>query len=237
MTAAVAPATAWAGAGGLLAAVSAVCAAATAWEARRGRALRGRLAALSPHRPGGDAGDGREGGDGDGAPGGSRPATGGRRPGRPRWPRGRGARVAGDDGLPLATDLLAACLAAGAAPGEAAAAVGASLDGPAAEGLRRAAAELRLGGDPAAVWARFGRLPGAAGLARRLELAQTSGAPVAGVVAAEAAECRARRLRAAQGRARRAAVYATGPLGLCFLPAFLLIGVAPVVLGLARELL
>jgi hypothetical protein len=68
-------------------------------------------------------------------------------------------------------------------------------------------------------------------------MAHTSGAPVAGVVAAEAAACRARRLRAAQIRARRAAVHVTGPLGLCFLPAFLLIGVAPVVLGLARELL
>ncbi len=152
-------------------------------------------------------------------------------------PPRRRRRAAADDRLPLATELLAACLAAGAAPGEAAAAVGSALGGPVGTALRRAAAELRLGGEPAIAWGRFGQLPGANGLARRLELAHGSGAPVARVVAAEAAECRGRRLRLAQTRARRAAVYVTGPLGLCFLPAFLLTGVAPVVLGLARRLL
>ncbi|WP_341829905.1 type II secretion system F family protein [Streptomyces hainanensis] len=155
---------------------------------------------------------------------------------RPLWRR-PGRRPVEDRQLPLATELLAACLAAGAAPGAAAGAVGAALDGPLGRGLVRAAAELRLGGDPAAVWGRFGRLPGAAGLARRLELAGTSGAPVVAAVTAEAAESRARRRRSAQAGARRAAVWATGPLGLCFLPAFLLIGVAPVVLGLAGRLL
>ncbi|GAB2925257.1 type II secretion system F family protein [Streptomyces mayteni] len=162
----------------------------------------------------------------------SRPARGGFRP----LLRRRGRPVE-DRQLPLATELLAACLAGGAAPGAAAGAVGAALDGPLGRALLRAAAELRVGGDPAAVWGRFGRLPGAAGLARRLELAGTSGAPVVAAVTAEAAESRARRRRSAQARARRAAVWATGPLGLCFLPAFLLIGVAPVVLGLAGRLL
>jgi hypothetical protein len=32
-------------------------------------------------------------------------------------------------------------------------------------------------------------------------------------------------------------VLATAPLGLCFLPAFLLVGVAPVVMGLAGTIL
>ncbi|MEO3752621.1 type II secretion system F family protein [Streptomyces sp. B6B3] len=167
-------------------------------------------------------------------PGGLVPGSRGTRPGRGLPRRGRAAE---DDRLPLATELLAACLAAGAAPGEAAAAVGSAFDGPVGTALRRAAAELRLGGEPAIAWGRFGQLPGADGLARRLELAHGSGAPVARVVAAEAAECRGRRLRLAQTRARRAAVYVTGPLGLCFLPAFLVTGVAPVVLGLARRLL
>ncbi|RBM22545.1 hypothetical protein DEH69_04185 [Streptomyces sp. PT12] len=150
--------------------------------------------------------------------------------------RSRG-RVAEDPGLPLATELLAACLAAGATPGAAAEAVGFSLGGSVGERLRWAASELRLGGDPAVVWGRFGVLPGAGGLARRLELAGASGVPTAAAVAAEAAETRARWRRAAQTRARRAAIHVTGPLGLCFLPAFLLIGVAPVVIGLAEELL
>ena len=160
-----------------------------------------------------------------------RPARGGVRP-----PWRRRQRPLEDPELPLAAELLVACLAAGAAPGEAARAVGAALDGPVGRALLRAAAELRLGGDPAAVWGRFGRLPGAAGLARRLELAGTSGAPVVAAVTAEAAESRARRRRSGQARARRAAVWATAPLGLCFLPSFLLIGVAPVVLGLTEPL-
>ncbi|WP_240796408.1 type II secretion system F family protein [Streptomyces sp. RFCAC02] len=146
-----------------------------------------------------------------------------------------------DPALPLATGLLAACLAAGAAPGTAAGAVGAALDGPldgpVGDRLRTACAELRLGGDPAAVWRRFSRLRGAAGLARRLETADTGGVPVAETVTAEAAAGRERRGRAAQAAARRAAVLVTGPLGLCFLPAFLLIGVVPVVIGLTKELL
>ncbi|WP_461297490.1 type II secretion system F family protein [Streptomyces harbinensis] len=142
-----------------------------------------------------------------------------------------------DPQLPLIAELLAACLAAGAAPAVAAGAVGGSLGGPLGDGLRRAATELRLGGEPTAVWKRFGQLPGAAGLARRLELAGSSGAPAVAAVAAEAVECRGQRRRAAQTTARRAAVLVTGPLGLCFLPAYLLIGVAPVVIGLAKELM
>lgn len=142
-----------------------------------------------------------------------------------------------DPRLPLVAELLAAALAAGAGPVAAAAAVGASLDGPLGEGLRRAAGELRLGGDPAVVWGRLGRLPGVAALARQLELADTTGVPAVEAVTRAAAERRRHHTRQAQARIRRAGVHITGPLGLCFLPAFLLLGVAPVVIGLARTLL
>lgn len=139
--------------------------------------------------------------------------------------------------LPLTAELLAACLAAGASPVTAAAAVGGSLDGALGEGLRRAAAELRIGGEPAVVWARLGRLPGTAALARQLELADTTGIPAVDSVTLAAAEHRQERVRQAQARIRRAGVYITGPLGLCFLPAFLLLGVAPMVIGLAQQLI
>lgn len=150
------------------------------------------------------------------------------------WRRGRPTP---DRRLPLVAELLAACLAAGASPVSAAAAVGGCLDGPLAAALRRAATELRLGGDPSVAWGRVGVLPGAAGLARRLELADSAGVSAVTAVAREATEYRARQARAAQVRTRRAAVHLAAPLGLCFLPAFLLLGVAPVVLGLARTLL
>ncbi|MEU8758584.1 type II secretion system F family protein [Streptomyces sp. NPDC048659] len=139
--------------------------------------------------------------------------------------------------LPLAADLLAACASAGAGPGEAAEAVGRSLGGPVGDSLVRTAAELRLGGEPAEVWRRFGALPGAEGLARCLERAASSGAPAAEAVARHAESLRAARARAAAVRAQRAQVLITAPVGLCFLPAFLAVGVAPVVIGLATGLL
>ena len=42
---------------------------------------------------------------------------------------------------------------------------------------------------------------------------------------------------AALARAERAGVMVAGPLGLCFLPAFVCLGVVPVVLGLAGDIL
>lgn len=139
--------------------------------------------------------------------------------------------------LPFAADLLAACLAAGAGPREAAEAVGASLRGPVGERLARAAAEVRLGGDPAVAWGRLGSLPGAGGLARCMERAQATGVPAVEPMSRLAAQLRAARIREAGIRARRAGVLATAPLGLCFLPAFLTVGVVPVVYGLAGGLM
>ncbi|MDQ0992206.1 type II secretion system F family protein [Streptomyces sp. V3I7] len=135
--------------------------------------------------------------------------------------------------LPLAADLLAACIAAGAAPVIAAQAVGEALAGPVGEGLARGAAEVRLGGEPADAWSRLAAMPGAAALARLLQRADESGLPAAVPVARIAADARAEWARTATARARRAAVMVTAPVGLCFLPAFIAVGVLPVVIGLA----
>ncbi|WNI30947.1 type II secretion system F family protein [Streptomyces sp. ITFR-6] len=139
--------------------------------------------------------------------------------------------------LPLAADLLAACISVGAGPREAAEAVGESLGGPVGEQLARTAAEIRLGGDPAVAWGRFGEIPGAAALARCLDRAADTGAPAAEPVSRLAEAMRAERSSAAVARAQRAGVLITAPVGLCFLPAFLMVGVAPVVIGLATGLL
>ncbi|MEU5632817.1 type II secretion system F family protein [Streptomyces rishiriensis] len=135
--------------------------------------------------------------------------------------------------LPLAADLLAACIAAGARPVVAAQAVGEALGGPVGEGLARGAAEVRLGGEPSTAWRRLASMPGAAPLAGLLERADVSGLPAAGPVARLAADIRAEWTRAATARARRAAVMVTAPVGLCFLPAFIAVGVLPIVIGLA----
>ncbi|WP_435850479.1 type II secretion system F family protein [Streptomyces uncialis] len=144
-------------------------------------------------------------------------------------------RVAGE--LPLAADLLGACVAAGAEPVSAARAVGDALGGPVGVCLARGAAEVRLGAGPDEAWRELAALPDGAELARLLERAGDSGAPASAPVARYAARARARWSRAATARARRAGVLVTAPVGLCFLPAFVVVGVLPVVVGLAGRLL
>ncbi|MCF2129822.1 type II secretion system F family protein [Strepomyces sp. STD 3.1] len=139
--------------------------------------------------------------------------------------------------LPLAADLVAACVAAGASPVTAARAVGDALDGPVGEALGRGAAEVRLGGEPERAWRGLAEIPGAGPLARLLERADVSGLPAAGPAARLAAQARADWARTTTARARRAAVMVTAPVGLCFLPAFIAVGVLPVVIGLAGGVL
>ncbi|WP_078910146.1 type II secretion system F family protein [Streptomyces sp. NRRL S-87] len=199
----------------------------------------GRPVAFAARRPRGPwrAGRGRR-------LGGRWPPVGSARPGGGWWPgRGsgrRGGRSLAQEAeaqLPLAADLLAACLTAGAGPREAAEVVGESLGGPVGECLARAGAEVRLGGDPREAWGRLALIPGARPLAACLERAARTGAPAAELVSRLAAGLREERSRAAVARAQRAAVVITAPVGLCFLPAFLAVGVAPVVIGLASGLL
>lgn len=139
--------------------------------------------------------------------------------------------------LPLAADLLAACIAVGAGPREAAEEVGESIGGPVGDRLARTAAEIRLGGEPAEAWGRFAEIPGAGPLARCLHRAGSTGAPAAEPVARLAESMRTERAAAAVARAHRAGVLITAPVGLCFLPAFLMVGVVPVIIGLAGDLL
>ncbi|MFD9000918.1 type II secretion system F family protein [Streptomyces sp. NPDC059582] len=137
--------------------------------------------------------------------------------------------------LPLAAELLGACIEAGAGPVIAAQAAGEALGGPVGDALARGAAEVRLGGEPCEAWRRLAAIPGAGSLAGLLERADVSGLPAAGPAARLAADARADRARDATARARRAAVMVTAPVGLCFLPAFIAVGVLPVVIGLAGE--
>jgi len=156
---------------------------------------------------------------------------------RPGLGQSREERAAIAGQLPLAADLLAACVAVGAGPREAAEAVGESIGGPVGDRLARAAAEIRLGGEPAEAWGRFGEIQGAGPLARCLHRAGSTGAPAAEPVSRLAEAMRAERAGAAVARAQRAGVLITAPVGLCFLPAFLAVGVAPVIIGLAGGLL
>lgn len=135
--------------------------------------------------------------------------------------------------LPLAAELLAACLGASSSPASAAAAVADSVAEPMSGRLAGVAAELALGAAPEVCWDRLGvDCPSLAPLARCLVRTSISGSPPMAPLIGLAHAQRAAATRAAHARVRRAGVLATAPLGLCFLPAFILIGVVPVVMGL-----
>ena len=140
--------------------------------------------------------------------------------------------------LPLALDLLAACLLGGASISEAVRAVAAALSGPCGERLERVAAALAVGSTPAQAWVALGDDRGPTGAAARaLARAADGGAPVAIGVQRVAEEVRREAAGRAESAARRAGVLSVAPLGLCFLPAFMLVGVVPAVVGLAGPLL
>ena len=140
--------------------------------------------------------------------------------------------------LPLALDLLAACLSAGSGLQDAACVVGEAVGGACGRRLLHVAAALKLGVPAADAWSRLGHGDGTAGsAARSLSRSAGGGAPVAADVALAAGAAREAAAAVATRRARRAGVLAVAPLGLCFLPAFLLLGVVPAVVGLAAPLL
>lgn len=134
-------------------------------------------------------------------------------------------------------DELAACLRAGLPLDVAVRAVAESAPTTTAAALTRVADLVALGADPVAAWAPALEEPSTARLARAARRSARSGAAVADVAAAVAADVRAEAAEAVAARAERAGVLVAGPLGLCFLPAFLALGIAPVVIGLASPLL
>jgi hypothetical protein len=139
--------------------------------------------------------------------------------------------------LPRFADLVAACLESGATPADAIDLVRGHLEGPLADRLAPVVGALRSGVDPLTIYDDLGRDDPLRGLVVALARATESGAPLADMVAAVADDQRRRRRWSAEAAARRAGVHAVGPLVLCFLPAFVLLGVVPVVLSIAAEVL
>ena len=138
--------------------------------------------------------------------------------------------------LPAALDLLAACLAAGAAPAQALAAVGEAFDGEVGNMLSAVARLAMLGAPVETAWAKCLADPRWAPIARAVIRAHHSGAALTDVLV-HLADDRRRALRTdAQAAAERAGIAIVLPLGGCFLPAFVLVGVVPVVAGFAHAL-
>lgn len=154
---------------------------------------------------------------------------------RQESPRRRRERLAAVADLPLGADLLAAALRAGAPTDRAAAAVAEALGGPLGERLTRTARSLRLGAQPAEAWAHLAGIDGADRLIAAAVRSSASGGALAGALGRLADDLRADRDVALRAASERAGVLLALPLGVCFLPAFLLAGLVPVLLGVLDD--
>lgn len=137
-----------------------------------------------------------------------------------------------------AFDVLAVCLSAGLTVPEAAAATALFAPPALQVVLRRAADLLRLGADPALAWQSSDEElgDGVAALTRLARRSAASGSALAAGVAELAEQERQVVTHTAAAAAERAGVLIAAPLGLCFLPAFVCLGVVPVVAGLAGDM-
>ncbi len=149
----------------------------------------------------------------------------------------RSRRAVSDARLPLLLDLAAAALRAGQPAAVALAAAADAVGGGTAPVLARVAALLRLGAAPAEAWHVALDDERLAGTARAAIRSAESGIRLAAAFEAAAAEVRDQARAGAEARAQRVGVLALAPLGLCFLPAFVCLGIAPVVIGIAHGVL
>jgi pilus assembly protein TadC len=134
-----------------------------------------------------------------------------------------------------AVDLLALALHGGAGLVEAIEAVASRLDGPLAAHLRTVAAAERWGVGTVAAWA---SVPSAwQPAARALRMAATAGIAPAELLARAADDIRDAEEQRLDVATARLGVRVVLPLGLLFLPAFVLTTVVPIVLALAAQVL
>ncbi|MET1088067.1 MAG: type II secretion system F family protein [Arthrobacter sp.] len=130
-------------------------------------------------------------------------------------------------------ELIAAMLDAGSGIGRSLDLVSASASSQYRESLRPVASALAIGADWETAWRSSAvRSPGILELRDALGFAALTGAPSSAILYAQAARLRRGRFRAAEKRAASLGVKLVVPLGLCSLPAFICLGVVPVLLAL-----
>ena len=134
--------------------------------------------------------------------------------------------------LPHLIDLFAATLRAGAEPVAGLAQVCAALPGPAADRLAPVVEQARWGASGIEAWRTVLSDDELAPLGRAMVRSLTSGASVVQTVERLADELARESMARAEDAARRVGVAAALPLGVCLLPAFLLLGVVPTVASL-----
>lgn len=130
-------------------------------------------------------------------------------------------------------ELVAAMLDAGSSIGRSLELVAASAAARYTAALRPVVSALAIGADWDTAWRSSAvALPEILELRDALGFAALTGAPSSAILYAQAARLRRERFRAAEKRAASLGVKLVVPLGLCSLPAFICLGVVPVLLAL-----
>jgi Flp pilus assembly protein TadB len=137
--------------------------------------------------------------------------------------------------VPMVLDLLAAALRSGAPAPAALICVAEGAPEPIRIPLRRTAALLRLGATPAESVAHLHTDPALAALGAVVARSADSGVRWADGLRRRAASLREELRLAELARAQRIGVFALLPLGLCFLPAFICVGIVPIITGVASQ--
>jgi len=139
--------------------------------------------------------------------------------------------------LAVACDLMAAALRAGSPVSSAVLAAGDVLEGPLSAALTQIGRELAAGVPPKQAWQRLCGLDAARRVINAARRTSESGAAMSGALSRCADDLRADAAHERHARLQQASVLLVLPLGLCFLPAFLLAGLVPVVLAVISEVL
>ena len=144
-----------------------------------------------------------------------------------------GGRHRGLRDTAMMLELVAAMLDAGSGIGRSLELVAASASTDYGKALRPVVSALAIGADWETAWRSSEvRLPEILELRDALGFAALTGAPSSAILYAQAARLRRERFRAAEKRAASLGVKLVIPLGLCSLPAFICLGVVPVLLAL-----
>ena len=149
--------------------------------------------------------------------------------------RRRRRRRRGD--LPGVLELMASSLRAGLPVRGAAAAVAAATAGPLAEDIDQVLAQIAIGDAESRAWLRLADDPVWGPVARDLARSVESGTALVELLLSHARRARREHHAAVIASARTVGVRSVLPLMACYLPAFLLVGIVPVVAGTIPTLL
>ncbi|MEJ5928745.1 type II secretion system F family protein [Corynebacterium sp. H128] len=133
-------------------------------------------------------------------------------------------------------ELFAACLASGATLAVAAEVV-ADVSGTARQQWSSVAAMLAIGVDARTAWTPMRDATELAEVARVAKISERSGSALATSCVRIAEDIRQRTSDSATAAAERAGVFIALPLALCFLPAFFILGLAPIVINLTATMI